>query len=144
MNQSLVEQSGRVSWVASLLRQLLKEVRVAPVGFAARARVVEIHARSVSRLERGLALEVVDELNGITLPFCGQQRSRAGLGVAPGGRVSRVDRLLVDIETAQLGQLRQHAEDRFGPISRLAGVCPSHGSHAHRWARSTSTRSQFP
>ena len=109
MNQSLVEQSGRVSWVASLLRQLLKEVRVAPVGFAARARVVEIHARSVSRLERGLALEVVDELNGITLPFCGQQRSRAGLGVAPGGRVSRVDRLLVDIETAQLGQLRQHA-----------------------------------
>ena len=109
MNQSLVEQSGRVSWVASLLRQLLKEVRVAPVGFAARARVVEIHARSVSRLERGLALEVVDELNGITLPFCGQQRSRSGMGVAPGGRVSRVDRLLVDIETAQLGRLRQHA-----------------------------------
>jgi len=104
VSQSLVEQSGKVRSIASLMRQLLEEVRVAPVGVAARARVAEIHGRSVSELERGLALDVVDELEGIALPFCGQERFDAGLGVAQGRRVSRVDRLLDNIESAQFGQ----------------------------------------
>jgi len=104
MSQSLVEKSGRVSWISSLLRQLLEEVRVAPVGFAARERVVEIHARSVGRYERGLALEVVEELKGMPLLFCGQERSATVLGLVQGRRVSRLDLLLDRIEAAQSGQ----------------------------------------
>jgi hypothetical protein len=103
----MVRQSGKGSWIASLMRQLLKEVRVAPLGVAGRARVVEIHRRSVSKLEQNLALKVVDELKIIALPFCGQERSEVRPGVGQGRRVGRVDRLLDTIETAQFGQRRR-------------------------------------
>jgi hypothetical protein len=86
------------------MKQLLKEVRAEPVGAAARARVTLIHARCVSGIERSLAQRVVDELEGITLPFCGQERPNLGLGLAQGRRGSRVDRLLDDIEAAQSDQ----------------------------------------
>lgn len=107
MIRSVVEQPGKVGTVTSLMKQLLREVRVEPVGVAARLRVAEIHARSVSRIERGLARNVVDELEGMTLPFCGQERSNPMLGAVQGRRPSRVDRLLDDIEAAQFDQQRQ-------------------------------------
>ena len=118
MNQSRVEQSGKVGWIASLMRQLLQEVRVAPVGVAARTRVAEIHGRAISRLEQRLAQEVVEELKGIAVPFCGLERFETELSVARGRPLSRVDRLLDYIETAQFGQQRQRqrlaAETREG------------------------------
>lgn len=107
MNQSVAERPGKVRTVTSLMKQLLLEVRVEPVGIAARLRVAEIHARSVSGIERGLARNVVDELEGMTLPFCGQERSNPMSGAAAGRRPSRVDRLLDDIEAAQFDQQRQ-------------------------------------
>jgi hypothetical protein len=86
------------------MKQLLKEVRAEPVGAAARARVALIHARCVSGIERSLARSVVDELEGSSLPFCGQARPNPGLGLAQGRRDSRVARLLDDIEAAQSDQ----------------------------------------
>lgn len=112
MSQPLFEQTVKVSWIASLMKQLLEEVRVAPLGVDGRARVAEIHRRSVSRVEQGLALSVVDELEIIPLPFCGQERSDAASGVSPGRLVSRLDRLLDNIETAQRGQQRQRQRQR--------------------------------
>lgn len=107
MNQSVVEQPGKVAAITSLMKQLLQEVRVEPVGVTARTRIVEIHARSVSAIERRLARNVIDELEGISLPFCGQERSIPVVGETQGRRASRVDRLLDDIEAAQFDQQRQ-------------------------------------
>jgi hypothetical protein len=104
LNHSTVERPGELRTVSSLLKQLLQEVRTEPVGAAARARVALIHARCVSGIERSLARRVVDELEGISLPFCGQARPKPGLGLAQGRRDSRVDRLLDDIEAAQSDQ----------------------------------------
>ena len=109
MGQSLVEHSGKVGEVASLMRQLLQEVRLAPVGLAARTRVAEIHGRAVSRLEQRLALDVVEELKGITVPFCGLNRIETGLGIARGRPFNRVDWLLDTIERAQSGRLPKAA-----------------------------------
>jgi Protein of unknown function (DUF2587) len=107
MNTSLFAQPGRVGWIASLMKQLLEEVRVVPVGLAARARIAEIHGRAGTRLERGLSLDVVNELAGITVPFCGQRRQATAPGVEQDHPLSRIDRLLDNIETSQLGQQRQ-------------------------------------
>lgn len=112
MNRSRIAQSGGVGWIASLMQQLLEEVRVTPVGVAARTRIAAIHDRSVTRVERRSARDVVDALDAMPVPFCGQKRARAGMTVDPGHRVSRIDRLLDNIETSQFGQQRQRQRRR--------------------------------
>ena len=65
----LVEQPAKVMRVASMIKQLLEEVRGAPLDEAGRQRLAEIHRRSITELEQGLSQELVDELERITLPF---------------------------------------------------------------------------
>jgi len=107
MNTSLFAQPGKVGWIASLMKQLLEEVRVAPVGMTARTRIADIHGRAVTRLERGLSMDVVNELAGRTVPFCGQRRQDTDSRVGQDHPLSRIDRLLDNIETSQFGQQRQ-------------------------------------
>ena len=109
MRKSQVEQSCRVSWITSLMRQLSDEVRVASPGVADRIRVAEIYGRSVSDVEQKLALDILNELKAIPLPSDDQGAPGAGPGVIEGGPVSRVGRLLDNIETAQFGEQRQQA-----------------------------------
>ena len=47
----LVEQPAKVMRVGSMIKQLLEEVRAAPLDEAGRSRLREIHARSISELE---------------------------------------------------------------------------------------------
>jgi len=65
----LVEQPAKVMRIGSMVKQLLEEVRGAPLDEAGRARLAEVHERSLSELEEGLAPELVEELRRITLPF---------------------------------------------------------------------------
>src|SRR5919109_3417693 len=65
----MVEQPAKVMRIGSMIRQLLEEVRAAPLDEASRARLAEIHQRSIKELEDGLAPELIDELERITLPF---------------------------------------------------------------------------
>jgi hypothetical protein len=107
MNLSRGTRSGGVGWIASLMKQLLEEVRIAPVGVSARTRIAGIYDRSVTRVERGFARDLLNEVEGIPVPFCGQKRRDTGLTVEPDRPVSRIDRLLDNIETSQFGQQRQ-------------------------------------
>ena len=65
----LVEQPAKVMRIGSMVKQLLEEVRSAPLDEKGRARLAEIHERSIAELEDGLAPELVEELERITLPF---------------------------------------------------------------------------
>ncbi|WP_028643638.1 bacterial proteasome activator family protein [Nocardioides sp. URHA0020] len=65
----LVEQPAKVMRIGSMIRQLLEEVRSAPLDEASRIRLKEIHAVSIKELESGLAPELVDELERLSLPF---------------------------------------------------------------------------
>jgi hypothetical protein len=65
----LVEQPAKVMRIGSMIKQLLEEVRAAPLDEAGRARLKEIHARSIAELEDGLAPELRDELERLSLPF---------------------------------------------------------------------------
>ena len=65
----LVEQPAKVMRIGSMIKQLLEEVRTAPLDEAGRARLRAIHERSIKELEAGLAPELVDELERISLPF---------------------------------------------------------------------------
>src|SRR5215472_17291625 len=58
----MVEQPAKVMRIGNMVRQLLEEVRAAPLDEKSRARLKEIHQNSVKELEDGLAPELVDEL----------------------------------------------------------------------------------
>lgn len=65
----LIEQPAKVMRIGSMIKQLLEEVRAAPLDDAGRQRLKEIHQRSITELETGLAPELREELERISLPF---------------------------------------------------------------------------
>src|SRR3954463_6621252 len=65
----LVEQPAKVMRIGGMIRQLLEEVKAAPLDEASRARLADIHQASIKELEAGLAPELVEELGRLALPF---------------------------------------------------------------------------
>ena len=65
----LVEQPAKVMRIGGMIRQLLEEVKAAPLDEKARQRLTEIHRRSIVELESGLSHELVSELERLSLPF---------------------------------------------------------------------------
>ena len=87
-----------------MIKQLLEEVRGAPLDEAGRSRLVEIHRRSISELEQGLAPELVAELERITLPFDSETPSDAELRIAQAQLVGWLEGLFHGIQTALVAQ----------------------------------------
>ncbi|GGG29537.1 hypothetical protein GCM10007304_49230 [Rhodococcoides trifolii] len=116
----MVEQPAKVMRIGTMIKQLLEEVRAAPLDDASRARLKEIHQSSVRELEQGLAPELRDELERLTLPF-GEDTvpTDAELRIAQAQLVGWLEGLFHGIQTAlfaqqmaaraQLEQMRQGA-----------------------------------
>src|ERR1043165_2887787 len=68
---NLIEQPAKVMRIGSMIKQLLEEGRAAPLDEASRGRLREIHQRSIKELEDGLAPELQEELERLSLPFEG-------------------------------------------------------------------------
>ncbi len=100
----LVEQPAKVMRIGSMVKQLLEEVRSAPLDDAARERLREIHATSVRELADGLAPELQEELDRITLPFRDEIPSDAELRVAQAQLVGWLEGLFHGIQTALFAQ----------------------------------------
>jgi hypothetical protein len=100
----LVEHPGKVMRIASMIKQLLEEVRAAPLDDAGRTRLAEIHRRSISELEEGLAPELVEELERITLPFGDEAPSDAELRIAQAQLVGWLEGLFHGIQAALFAQ----------------------------------------
>src|SRR3954453_426625 len=64
-----VPKPAKVMRIATMIRQLLDEVKSAPLDEASRQRMTEIYRASIAELEQGLAPELVDELERLSLPF---------------------------------------------------------------------------
>lgn len=100
----LVEQPAKVMRIGSMIKQLLEEVRNAPLDEKGRARLAEIHERSLSELKDGLAPELVEELERISLPFSEDAPSDAELRVAQAQLVGWLEGLFHGIQTALVAQ----------------------------------------
>jgi hypothetical protein len=101
----LVEQPAKVMRIGSMIKQLLDEVRSAPLDQAGRARLAEIHERSIVELEKGLAPELVVELRRIALPVGdGETPSDAELRIAQAQLVGWLEGLFHGIQTALMAQ----------------------------------------
>ncbi|MGC9542045.1 bacterial proteasome activator family protein [Streptomyces sp. UG1] len=135
-----VEQPAKVMRIGSMIKQLLEEVRAAPLDEASRVRLKEIHASSVKELEDGLAPELVEELERLSLPFTDDGTpSDAELRIAQAQLVGWLEGLFHGIQTtlfaqqmaarAQLEQMRRalppgvggHEEGEQHPGGRSGG-----------------------
>ena len=101
---TLVEQPAKVMRIGTMIKQLLDEVRSAPLDDAARTRLAEIHERSLHELEEGLSPELVAELERITLPFGDDAPSDAELRIAQAQLVGWLEGLFHGIQTALVAQ----------------------------------------
>ena len=139
----LVEQPAKVMRIGTMIKQLLEEVRAAPLDDASRTRLREIHAKSVRELEDGLAPELRDELERLALPFTEDTiPSDAELRIAQAQLVGWLEGLFHGIQTAlfaqQMAARAQLEHMRGGQGALPPGIAqagppgaPGHGTGQH-------------
>ena len=132
----LVQQPAKVMRIGTMIKQLLEEVRAAPLDDASRSRLREIHSTSIRELEDGLAPELRDELQRLALPFSEDTvPTDAELRIAQAQLVGWLEGLFHGIQTAlfaqqmaaraQLEHMRQGA---LPPGMAQPGGPPGHGT----------------
>ena len=135
LEREAVAQPAKVMRIGSMIKQLLDEVRQAPLDEASRTRLREIYDTSVSELADGLSPDLRDELSRMASPFGpGEVPSEAELRVAQAQLVGWLEGLFHGIQAtlfaqqmaarAQLEQMRQRslpagADERPAPGTYL-------------------------
>ncbi|GAB2978936.1 bacterial proteasome activator family protein [Nocardioides montaniterrae] len=125
----LVEQPAKVMRIGSMIRQLLEEVKAAPLDEASRHRLAEIHRSSIKELEQGLAPELVEELERLSLPFADNVTPSEGeLRIAQAQLVGWLEGLFHGIQTAIYAQ-QMAAKAQFEQMRRALppGMTGPHG-----------------
>jgi len=123
----LVEQPAKVMRIGTMIKQLLEEVRAAPLDEASRTRLREIHATSIRELEEGLAPELREELDRLTLPFTdGSVPSDAELRIAQAQLVGWLEGLFHGIQTALFAQ-QMAARAQIEQMREQRGLPPGPG-----------------
>jgi hypothetical protein len=100
----LVEQPAKVMRIGGMIRQLLDEVKAAPLDEASRVRLRDIHLQSIKELEDGLAPELIEELERLSLPFNGDTPSESELRIAQAQLVGWLEGLFHGIQAALYAQ----------------------------------------
>ncbi|MDQ3733817.1 MAG: bacterial proteasome activator family protein [Actinomycetota bacterium] len=101
----MVSEPAKVMRIGSMIKQLLDEVRAAPLDEASRSRLRQVHERSIHELEGGLSPELREELHRLSLPF-GEDTtpSDAELRIAQAQLVGWLEGLFHGIQTTLFAQ----------------------------------------
>ena len=100
-----IEQPAKVMRIGTMVKQLLEEVRSAPLDEASRNRLREIHESSIRELERGLSAELTEELHRLSLPFSEKSAPTDGeLRIAQAQLVGWLEGLFHGIQAALVAQ----------------------------------------
>ncbi|SEC67401.1 bacterial proteasome activator family protein [Rhodococcus koreensis] len=130
----MVEQPAKVMRIGTMIKQLLEEVRAAPLDDASRNRLKEIHKSSIRELEQGLAPELREELERLTLPFTDDTvPTDAELRIAQAQLVGWLEGLFHGIQTAlfaqQMAARSQLEQMRQGALPPGISMGNPHGPH---------------
>ena len=124
-----VEQPAKVMRIGSMVKQLLDEVRAAPLDDASRERMREIYETSVEELAKALSPDLQEELRRLAPPFSGADTpTDAELRIAQAQLVGWLEGLFHGIQATlfaqqlaarqQLEQLRQLPPGQRTPEDR--------------------------
>ena len=114
-----IEQPAKLLRIGSMVKQLLEEVRLAPLDEVSRGRLREIYEQSIRELADGLSPDLVAELDRISIPFDSDTPSDAELRIAHAQLVGWLEGLFHGIQAtlvaqqvaarAQLDEMRQRS-----------------------------------
>ncbi len=132
-----VDRPAKVMRIGSMIKQLLEEVRQAPLDEAGRSRLREVYETSVSELATTLSPDLREELARMTPPFSAEAApSEPELRVAHAQLVGWLEGLFHGIQAtlfaqqmaarAQLDEMRQRGLPRGGDGSTPGGRPPGY------------------
>jgi hypothetical protein len=121
-----VEQPAKVMRIGSMVKQLLDEVRSAPLDEASRTRLREIYELSVRELASALSPDLAAELDRMALPFDESAPSESELRVAQAQLVGWLEGLFHGIQATLMAQ--QMAARAQLQEMRQRGLPPGGGS----------------
>ena len=114
-----VSQPTKLIRIASMTRAMLDEVRKAPLDEGGRARLAEVHAKSLDELREVLSPELLDEFNEVMVPLEDNNVSEAELRVAQAQLIGWLEGLFHGIQAslwsqqmvaqAQLAEMQQRS-----------------------------------
>lgn len=102
--EETVSSPAKVLRIGSMIKQLLDEVRRAPLDEAGRARLREIHESSIKELAEGLSPDLQEELGRLSLPFESDTPSEAELRIAQAQLVGWLEGLFHGIQATLFAQ----------------------------------------
>ncbi len=103
--EGAIGEPAKVMRIGTMIKQLLEEVRAAPLDEASRVRLKEIHARSIKELETGLAPDLREELERLSLPFTDDSvPSDSELRIAQAQLVGWLEGVFHGLQTALFAQ----------------------------------------
>lgn len=100
----LVEEPAKVMRIGSMIRQLLEEVKSAPLDEPGRTRLAQVLHSSVTELKDGLAPELDAELDRLVQPFDEATPTESELRIAQAQLVGWLEGLFHGIQTAIYAQ----------------------------------------
>ena len=114
-----IEQPAKLLRIGSMVKQLLEEVRQAPLDEASRGRLREIYEQSIRELADGLSPDLAAELDRVSIPFDSPTPSESELRIAHAQLVGWLEGLFHGIQAtlvaqqvaarAQLDEMRQRS-----------------------------------
>jgi hypothetical protein len=114
-----INRPAKLLRIGSMVKQLLEEVRQAPLDETSRERLREIYEQSIRELADGLSPDLVAELDRISIPFDSEVPSEAELRIAHAQLVGWLEGLFHGIQAtlvaqqvaarAQLDEMRQRS-----------------------------------
>ena len=135
----VVEQPAKLIRIASMIRELLQDVRQSQPDEAGRKRLGEVYQRALAALKEGVSKELQDELETLTLPL-ENTPSESEVRLAQAQLLGWLEGLFQGIQAALWTQHMQ-ARAEIDEMRRRRGLVPE----APRWGRpatpaSTSSR----
>lgn len=99
-----IESPAKVLRIGSMIKQLLDEVKAAPVDEPSRERMADIFEISVRQLAEGLSPDLREELDQLVLPFESEAPSEAELRIAHAQLVGWLEGLFHGIQATLMAQ----------------------------------------
>jgi hypothetical protein len=121
-----VTEPAKVMRIGSMVKQLLEEVRQAPLDEASRERLAEIYERSVVELSDALSPDLQEELRTLALPFGDDQVPTDGeLRIAQAQLVGWLEGLFHGIQATLFAQ-QLAARQQLEQLRQLPPGMPPH------------------
>ncbi len=121
---SPVSEPTKLIRIASMTRAMLEEVRQAPLDDGGRARLAEVHARSLAELRGVLSPDLLEEFDEVMIPLQGDQVSEAELRIAQAQLIGWLEGLFHGIQ-ASLWSQQMAAQHQLAEMQRKSLTAPA-------------------